>query len=70
MFVTQVKDDNTVEVLDLWSTGNSLPTTDSNSAYTLGASSPTSSGYSVTFTRKLDTGETTQDSKLAVNSDY
>lgn len=70
MFVAQINSNNVVEVLDLWSTGESLPGTDTSTQDTLvTAQSILGDGFSVTFTRKLDTGDTS-DTKLTVGSDY
>jgi hypothetical protein len=72
MFVINVKSDDQIEVLDLWSTGESLPPpdTDTTKGYTYTAATATATGYTQEFTRNLDTGDAAKDTKLVVGSDY
>ena len=56
----------TVEILDLYTSSDSIPHADNKSDYNITEQSIARDGFSTTFTRKLNTGDSTQDKVLAI----
>ena len=57
MVVVNFLEDDSVQILDLWSTRNSMPKIDDKQDYNLVTSNITETICTVVFTRKLNTGD-------------